>query len=136
MGRLLRTVKDSPGMLVLVIVQYDQLATGFFFHGIDCVLLFNHCFEVILLPDNLAHGQGVIEGGTSLLDSGKAIEVCLEPSFRIDDLGNADVLAVDDRDSSREIEGMDRFGRRIGEQISDIGQALVVFEYLVLAVKG
>ena len=126
MGCLLGAVEHSPGMVSFVIVEYDQFATGFGSHRFDRVLLFGQGFELILLAENGTHGEGVVEGRASLLNTRVIFEVCLEPCFRIYDFRDADVFGAHSGDSGGEVEGVDSLSGRIGEQISDIGQALVV----------
>ena len=114
MGRLLSAVENSSGVPGFVIVEDDELATGFRRHRFDSVRLFRQRFELILLAENSTHSQGVIESRASFLKSGVVFEICLETSLRIDDFGDADLFAGGDGDPSGEIEGVDRFRRRIG----------------------
>ncbi len=132
----LGAVPGSGGVLFLVTVELDEFALGLEFDRSDGVFVLKQGFEEVLAVQDIAHRLGCVQAETALLDSGVAAQGGGSAGVEVENLGNAEVFAVEAGDPGGEVEGVDGFGGRVQEEVGDVIGALLVFEDGVLALEG
>lgn len=128
-------VADVLGVLLFIVVKVDEFAGGFGFDGFDLGVVIEDGFEFALLAEDGAHGLGLVEFEAAFVERGGGIGGHELAGIGVGEFERAG-LAARGADSSGEVEGVDGFGARMGEEVGDVIEALLVFEDGAATVEG
>jgi hypothetical protein len=103
---------------------------GFRFGGVEDGV------EFLLLFKKGARGLGVVESEVAFLEAGASFELDGQTGGRVNNFGEAELLAVEFGDFGDEVDGVDGMWRGIQQEVGDEEDAALVFDDGEVAFEG